>query len=378
MAYFRKRDNGWEYRISYKAPDGSFKQKSKGGFATKKLAQSAASKTERLLNNNVRVDDKQTFLDYYHNWAEIHKKPNVTPVTWKKYQHTESKVKLYFKDTKLTEITNSMYQQVLNQFASTHTQETVEKFHYQVKAAVKMAVHEGIIERNFCDFAIIRSTVESFAKETKFLEMEEYTDLIRQTREKMKYHSYAIIYLIAVTGMRFAEAVGLTWDDIDFENGLIDINKTYNYNTTFDFAPTKNSSSMRKVPIDDQTINLLIEYREKYWIENDQNRIFASVSNAAANKTIKKIVGRNVHIHSLRHTYASYLITQGVELISISQLLGHENLNITLKVYAHQLESLKEKSNDKVRKIFEKFGADITKTLVFQGFLALFYASCRD
>ncbi|MGC4389124.1 site-specific integrase, partial [Streptococcus suis] len=51
--------------------------------------------------------------------------------------------------------------------------------------------------------------------------------------------------------------------------------------------------------------------------------------------------------------------TQGVELISISQLLGHENLNITLKVYAHQLESLKEKSNDKVRKIFEKFGADL-------------------
>ncbi|HEP1837481.1 TPA: tyrosine-type recombinase/integrase [Streptococcus suis] len=359
MAYFRKRDNGWEYRISYKAPDGSFKQKSKGGFATKKLAQSAASKTERLLNNNVRVDDKQTFLDYYHNWAEIHKKPNVTPVTWKKYQHTASKVKLYFKDTKLTEITNSMYQQVLNQFASTHTQETVEKFHYQVKAAVKMAVHEGIIERNFCDFAIIRSSVESFAKETKFLEMEEYIDLIRQTRKKIKYHSYAIIYLIAVTGMRFAEAVGLTWDDIDFENGLIDINKTYNYNTTFDFAPTKNSSSMRKVPIDDQTINLLIEYKEKYWIENNQNRIFASVSNAAANKTIKKIVGRNVHIHSLRHTYASYLITQGVELISISQLLGHENLNITLKVYAHQLESLKEKSNDKVRKIFEKFGADL-------------------
>lgn len=72
------------------------------------------------------------------------------------------------------------------------------------------------------------------------------------------------------------------------------------------------------------------------------------------------------------------MITQGVELISISQLLEHENLNITLKVYAHQLESLKEKSNDKFKKIFEKFGADITKTPVYQGFFGLFYASCRD
>ncbi|NQP33046.1 tyrosine-type recombinase/integrase [Streptococcus suis] len=74
------------------------------------------------------------------------------------------------------------------------------------------------------------------------------------------------------------------------------------------------------------------------------------------------MVGQNVHIHPLRHTYASYLITQGVELISISQLLGYENLNISLKVYAHQLESLVEKSNDKVRKIFEKFGANLEQT----------------
>ena len=66
------------------------------------------------------------------------------------------------------------------------------------------------------------------------------------------------------------------------------------------------------------------------------------------------------------------MITQGVELICISQLLGHENSNITLKVYAHQLESLKEKSNDKCKKIFEKFGAGITKTPVYRGFLDYF------
>ena len=359
MAYFRQRDNGWEYRISYKAPNGKFCQKSKGGFKTKKLAQAASLEAERLLNKNIIVDDRQTLLEYFQNWAKIHKKPNVSLVTWKKYKHTESKIKLYFRDTRLNSITNSMYQQVLNDFSSTHTQETVEKFHYHLKAAIKMAVHEGIIERNFCDFAIVRSSVESFAKETKFLETDEYIELINTAKENFKYHSYAIIYLIAVTGMRFSEALGLTWNDVDFNEKIIDVNKTYNYNTTYDFAPTKNASSLRKIPVDDQTLSILKEYKDKYWKENEQNRIFASVSNAAANKTIKKIVGRNVHIHSLRHTYASYLITQGIELISISQLLGHENLNITLKVYAHQLEALREKNNDKVRNIFEKFGADL-------------------
>lgn len=359
MAYFRKRDNGWEYRISYKTPDGKYKQKSKGGFKTKSLASAAAIEVERKINKNIFVDDKQTLLEYYHNWAMIHKKPNVSPVTWKKYQYTEDKIKLFFSDTKLNAITVSMYQEVVNKFASTHSQETVEKFHYQLKAAVKMAVHDGIIERNFCDFAVIKSTIASTPTKAKFLEKEEYLDLIECTRKNIKYHSYAIIYLIAVTGMRFAEAVGLTWNDIDFENKLIDINKTYSYNTTYDFAPTKNTSSVRKIPIDAQTIQLLEEYRGKYAISDEKGRIFGSVSNAAANKTIKKIVDRNVHIHSLRHTYASYLISQGVDLISISQLLGHENLNITLKVYAHQLDELKEKNNDKIRNIFETFGADL-------------------
>lgn len=362
MAYFRKRDNGWEYRISYKAPDGSYKQKSKSGYRTKSKASAAALEAERLLNKNIFIDEKQTLLEYYQHWAKIHKKPNVSPVTWRKYEYTEKKIKLYFKDTKLNSITNSMYQQVLNDFASTHSQETVEKFHYQLKAAVKMAVHEGILERNFCDFASIRSSVASTPKEAKFLEMEEYTRLIEKTSSSIQYHSYFIIYLIAVTGMRFAEASGLTWNDVDFKNQLIDINKTFAYNSTKTFAPTKNKSSIRKVPIDNFTVNLLKEYRNNYWVDNEQNRIFSSVSNTAANKTIKKIVGRNVHIHSLRHTYASFLIVQSVDLISISQLLGHENLNITLKVYAHQLDQLKEKNNDKIRNIFQKFGANLGKT----------------
>ncbi|HEK9929258.1 TPA: tyrosine-type recombinase/integrase, partial [Streptococcus equi subsp. equi] len=61
---------------------------------------------------------------------------------------------------------------------------------------------------------------------------------------------------------------------------------------------------------------------------------------------------RPVRNHSLRHTYASFLILKGVDLISISQLLGHENLNITLKVYAHQLDKLKEKNNQVIKDIF--------------------------
>lgn len=67
MAYFRKRENGWEYRISYKTPDGKYKQKSKSGFKTKALANQAAIEAERALQNDIYIDDKITLLDYFKN-----------------------------------------------------------------------------------------------------------------------------------------------------------------------------------------------------------------------------------------------------------------------------------------------------------------------
>jgi len=57
---------------------------------------------------------------------------------------------------------------------------------------------------------------------------------------------------------------------------------------------------------------------------------------------LRRIVGRNVHAHSLRHTYASFLIAKRIELLSISKILGHENMNVTIEVYAHQLKELEE------------------------------------
>ena len=60
MAYFRKRDNGWEYRISYKGPDGKYKQKSKSGFQTKKLAQIRTSRFMTLLKRGPRSTNDHT------------------------------------------------------------------------------------------------------------------------------------------------------------------------------------------------------------------------------------------------------------------------------------------------------------------------------
>ncbi|WFA75710.1 Arm DNA-binding domain-containing protein [Streptococcus suis] len=102
MAYFRKRDNGWEYRISYKAPDGSYKQKSKSGYRTKAEAVQAASQAEIELSNGVVEDKNITLVEYFEKWMEVHKKPHVGPETFGKYEYTLKLITRYFHETKLS------------------------------------------------------------------------------------------------------------------------------------------------------------------------------------------------------------------------------------------------------------------------------------
>ena len=130
-----------------------------------------------------------------------------------------------------------------------------------------------MIKTNFAEGAIVKSQKESRAKEFDFLEEDEYLNLIKITSEKYQYISYFTLYVIAVTGLRFAEVSGITWDDIDFEKGYIDINKSFDYSKSHQFKETKNEQSKRQIPIDDQTIQLLKNYKENYYKDNKLNRV---------------------------------------------------------------------------------------------------------
>ena len=231
---------------------------------TKALANQAAIEAERALQNDIYIDDKITLLDYFKKWSEIHKKPNVSAITWKSYENTYKKIKLYFKDTRLNKITSSMYQEIINRYAQTHAQETVEKFNVHVKAAVSMAVYEGLIPRNFCTFSKVNSQNKGIATETKFLEAEEYLKLLEITSQKIEYQSYFILYIIAVTGVRFGECLGFTWDDIDKQAKTISVNKTWNDHNNTGFKPTKTKSSIRKIPLDQHTLFLIEKYKKNY------------------------------------------------------------------------------------------------------------------
>ena len=267
------------------------------------------------------------------------------------YINTQCKIELFFSEKKLKSITATEYQRVLNQYAETHAHLTVKRFHTQIKACIDMAVHEGYIKRNFCKFAKINAKVKSRDIESKFLEVEEYERLISETSKHPERTAYAVLYLISKTGMRFAECLGLTVNDIDYETGMLSVNKTWDYKNNTGFMPTKTKSSIREIPLDDDCLKFI-----KSLTPQPDGRLLPRIFNNAVNRTLRKIVGREVRVHSLRHTYASYLIAHDIDLISVSQVLGHENLNITLDVYAHQLQEQKSRNHEKIKQMWTECG----------------------
>ncbi|MFH6626336.1 tyrosine-type recombinase/integrase [Streptococcus suis] len=363
MAYFRKRENGWEYRISYKAPDGSYKQKSKSGFRTKSDAVQAASQAEIELSNGIVEDKNITLAEYFEKWMEIHKKPHVDPETYRKYEFNLKIIKEYYRDTKLSKITATMHQQVLNKLADRYVKYTVKLFNSHIRAAIKVALHQGTLKKDFTQLAKVFSNVESKEESEKYIELDELRNLLTDVRKTIKYQSHFLIYTIGKTGLRFSEATGITEQIVDRQNMCLHINKTYKVNgRRKGWGPTKNPQSERDVPFDDEWLKAYDEYMEVGYIDNPEKRLFIRVSNTSANKVLQKKTRPTFTIHGLRHTYVSFLIYNDLNVVTIAKLVGHKDATETLKTYSHVFKAKEEQSFDTVRNLMEKFGADLGQT----------------
>ena len=131
-----------------------------------------------------------------------------------------------------------------------------------------------------------------------------------------------LILLIAKTGLRFSEALALTPKDFDLTHQTLFVSKTWDYKGNSGFLPTKNQSSIRKVPIDWQTV---IQFAELLRDLPDNQPIF--IKGKVYNSTVNDRLARHcrnagipvITVHGLRHTHASLLLFAGVSIASVSR-----------------------------------------------------------
>ena len=165
------------------------------------------------------------------------------------------------------------------------------------------------------------------------------------------------IIICLYTGLRIGELLALTWDDIDLEKRLISVTKTCHdgKNQLGEYQRIINSpktfSSRRTIPFPKQLLivfETLKELSSKYVISNNKENISIRSYQRSFTLLLKRIGIKHKGFHSLRHTFATRSIEYGMDVKTLSEILGHKNAAITLNRYVHSLLEHKKEMMDKV------------------------------
>lgn len=288
---------------------------------------------EDVSMNEITTDKKKMlFCDYYKQWISVYKEGAIRPVTMSKYNMAHQWLLKLIPDLPLDELDRITYQKLLNDYAIEHERQTTMDFHHHLKCAILDAVDEGLIPRDPTRKAIIKGK-QPRDKKPKYLNQYELHKLLDDLNLSHEINMDWLILLIAKTGMRFSEALALTPKDFDLSHQLLSVSKTWDYKGGSGFLPTKNQSSVRKIPLDWQTV---IQFAELIKNLPEDKPIFAV--NKVYNSTINDLLARHcknvdipiISIHGLRHTHASLLLFAGVSIASVARRLGHLGFFIML------------------------------------------------
>jgi len=293
------------------------------------------------------------FIDYYEKWIKIYKEGAVRQVTMKKYRLTLKWLRKLAPTLKTSDITRTVYQQLINDYAECHERQTTMDFHHQLKGSILDAVDEGLVKNDPTRKVIIKGRKPK-KKKIKYLNQFQVQVLLTDLNLTNEVNVDWLILIIIKTGMRFSEALGLTPKDFDFENQTISINKTWDYKSNRGFQETKNKSSIRKIQVDWRTVTqfagLLKEKDSSKPIFVDK-KIYNSTINNSLYRHCKKLKLPQISIHGLRHTHASLLLFAGVSIASVARRLGHSSMTTTQKTYLHIIHELENKDIDQVMRL---------------------------
>ncbi|OOF63557.1 site-specific integrase [Rodentibacter sp. Ppn85] len=299
---------------------------------------------------NEVTSKQELFHQYYSHWIHIYKEGAIRKVTMAKYLLTLEWLKRLIPKLLLCDLNRITYQKLLNDYARYHERQTTMDFHHQLKGAILDAVDEGLLGRDPTRKAIIKGRSPR-VKKPKYLNQFELHMLITQLSLTKELNWDWFILLIAKTGMRFSEALAITPKDFDFSHQTLSINKTWNYKEGGGFLPTKNRSSVRKIPLDWKTIiqfSDLIKNRPENQPIFVKQKIFNSTVNDILTRRCKKANIPIISLHGLRHTHASLLLFAGVSIASVARRLGHSNMTTTQKTYLHIIQELENRDIDLV------------------------------
>ena len=348
---------------------------------TKKEAEIELAKFVTEVQNGLVIDGKSLkFSEFVDVWKRDYGSKELAPTTYKRYcRMLETRILPYFghfyinkirptdimKFYDLLEKDTQLVRKKGNNGLKTKkplSGKTILEHHRLLRAMLHRAVYWQLIVSNPAE-----PVQPPRAKKPKRRSYDdEQTKILLENLEKLTVEDtkYKVAIILTIfTGVRLGELMGLEWQDVDFRNGIISINRSSQYLSdmgVFTKVP-KTESSIREIAIPEFIISLLEEY--KLWYEEQKSlygelwtnsdRLFVQADGkpmhpSSISKWFVKYVGTIglpvINFHGLRHTNASLLVAQNVDIAVVSARLGHAQISTTLDFYVHPLLSHNRKA----------------------------------
>ena len=334
LAYKDEKTGKWFAKFYYTNWQGIKKQKWKRGFATKKEALGF----ERDFLEKQSANPDMTFQNLYEIYMEdmAARLKQSTLLTKKTVLQTH--ILPFFGNKPINEIKASdvrRWQAKLMSSPNNYSQTYLKKINTELNSIINYAKRFYDLNTNPCGKA---GTIgKAKAEEMDYWTYDEYIAFREGVKDKpLSYICFEVLYW---TGMREGELLALSPTDIDFDNKLISINRTYQRIGGKDvFTSPKTRKSKRKIPIPDFLCQELSDYIQSRYMLDADERLFPVTKSYLSHEMIrgcKNTDVKKIRIHDIRHSHASLLINQGCDALMLADRLGHEKVSTTLNTYSH-------------------------------------------
>ena len=361
----RKNDKVWQARLKYKTPQGEWKETTKilkdcsGKREAKKLAEAwfdemneAAELSPNFSKEKTVSEVVRDYMDYQLQSGELEQSTYHNRVFTFTGLVDPYIGNISFISLDRTAITHWLAQ--LN--AKGLSQGTIGVAFYTVRKTYNYYYELGELVRN--PFAGIKPPKKPDAKVTHLTkeQMDNFLDCLENESPKFKLACYLAFY----AGLRRGEICGLRWRDIDFDLGVISINSAIGIGDKSYTKQPKNKSSIRTFPIVPQLLEELrknVEEPNYFVVGNGTDFIAPTSLSEEFKKFVRKnnivdAYGKPITLHSLRHNLGAVGITSGMDIASLSKMMGHSSRAMTLDTYGDATKDAMIVATDKLSKGF--------------------------
>ena len=296
----------------------------------------------------------------------------------------------YIKESTYANYSNNIFNHIIpklgNYYLNELNHKVIQDFLLELSKNGRKDNNGGLAEKTIKDITIIiKGSIKKGINEDKIKHIEltfnypkdnkENKLYVLTKREQNKITSYVLeninsrnigLLISLYSGIRIGELCALRWEDIDFKKNCLTINKTIqrvyikdkekNISKVIITTPkTKNAN--REIPINKDFLEILKKVKsdkKNYILTGNEKYIEPRTYRKYFNKVLDELKIKHFNFHSLRHTFATNCISLGVDYKTVSELLGHANVNITLNLYVHPRYSQKKKCIDLVCKVFQE------------------------